>query len=1035
MLQKFQYSKPQNGYPEWNNNPEIFQLNRMKAHVQIMNYDTLEKAIEGHRYSSNNIMSLNGKWKFSFAENPDKKEDSFYKEEYNTEKWDEIEVPSNWQLKGYDYPQYTDSTYPWVLKENIEAPFAPTKYNPVGSYVKYLTVPKEWDGGPVYINFQGVESAFYVWLNGDFLGYSEDSFSPSEFDITPYLREGENKLAVEVYRWSDASWLEDQDFWRLCGIFRDVYIYSVPDIHIYDYFVLGDLDENYENGMLKIKINIKNYFGRVEHDLSLEAKLYDENNGLLFSHNVSLSKEELDKIQMNKIIENPKKWSAEIPNLYTLVLSLKDRNENIIQRESCKIGFRKFEIKDNIMKINGRRIVFKGVNRHEFSCIKGRAIGYEEMLQDIKIMKRFNINAVRTSHYPNNPLWYELCDKFGLYVIDETNLETHGTWEPFQETELKTLPGSKSEWTGAVIDRANSMVERDKNHPSIVIWSLGNESFGGDNFIKMHDFIKEKDPSRIVHYEGIVHYRKSGAASDIESQMYTSPMKVEEYATRNPKKPFILCEYSHAMGNSCGNLYKYTELTDKYEILQGGFIWDFIDQAILAKNSKGEEYLAYGGDFGDSPNSGNFCGNGIIFADRTLTPKIYEVKKCYENIHFTNIDILKGKIKIENKNLFINTTGYDFLWKIYKDGIVINLEKENYNVKPNSSLEVTLPLNLPKLKNLKEEYILEVSFALKADTKWAKKGHEVAFQQFILPIEVKREEVQCKYQGLIDIKEDENKIYVEVEEFSLVINKNNGNMESYIYDNIEFIKESPVPNFWRAVTDNDRGNKLDERCRVWRKAALSRKLISFTIKENKDNILISEKFILPEVASSICKITFTIFNDGTIEIRQDLIPKRLLPEIPEIGMMFILKEEFQNITWYGRGPFDNYWDRNLSEKIGIYEGKVGKMFVPYLKPQECGNRTEVRWFKLEDKDGNGLIVQAEAPIEFNALPYTPYEIEESNHNYELPKIDKTVLRINYKQMGIGGDDSWHAKTHPDFTLYANRSYSFSFTLKGYKTIK
>src|SRR5690625_2446224 len=623
-LEKFTYTPPENGYPEWNNNPEIFQLNRVDAHATLMPYLTVGDALKGKRDQSPFFQSLNGQWKFAFAETPDKRITNFYEDDFDHSEWDKIKVPSNWQLQGYDYPQYTNSRYPWEDTEYINLPVAPTKYNPVCQYVTTFTVPENWKRQPVFINFQGVESAFYVWLNGDLVGYSEDTFTPAEFDLTPYLIDGENKLAVEVYRWSDASWLEDQDFWRMSGIFRDVYLYSTPNIHIRDFSVITDLDDQYEDADLKIKAEITNYYEIQSEGITFQAMLYDKNHEAVFDEPIELqidvNQTDSLHIETSKFVKNPLKWSAEQPHLYTLVLGLVDATGNILETESCKVGFRTFEIKDGLMKMNGERIVFKGVNRHEFTADKGRAVDYEDMVHDIKLMKKYNINAVRTSHYPNHPLWYELCDEYGLYVIDEVNLETHGTWRYGQKEEEDTIPGSKPEWTENVLDRCNSMFQRDKNHPSIVIWSLGNESFGGDNFLTMHRFFKENDSTRLVHYEGVFHYRASETASDIESTMYINPYGMEKYGiqaeqSEEPMKPYVICEYAHSMGNSTGNLYKYTELFDEYDILQGGFIWDWKDQALKTETEDGIEYLAYGGAFGESPHDGNFSGDGIIFAD------------------------------------------------------------------------------------------------------------------------------------------------------------------------------------------------------------------------------------------------------------------------------------------------------------------------------------------------------------------------------------------------------------------------------------
>lgn len=1040
MLKKFNYTPPKNGYPEWNNNPEIFQINRMEAHATLMPFDSVEEALKGKRTESMHYLSLNGDWKFSFAKTPEERIKNFYEKDFDCSNWNEIKVPGHWQLQGYDYPQYTNVRYPWENTEPLEPPYAPIVYNPVGSYIRTFEVPESWNGKPVYISFQGVESAFYLWVNGEIVGYSEDTFTPAEFDITPYLIQGENKLAVEVYRWCDASWLEDQDFWRMSGIFRDVYLFSTPEAHIYDFSVVTDLDDNYENAKFKIKAKVINYYEKPLGTVTVEAELYDNAGNKVLTEPI-IMKGNLDEnysinLEGEAYVERPLKWSAEQPNLYTVVLSLKDMDGSLIEAESCKVGFRRFEIKDGLMKINGQRIVFKGVNRHEFSADKGRAIGYQEMLKDVKLMKEFNINAVRTSHYPNNVLWYELCDEYGLYVIDETNLETHGSWRyGVKEEESGVVPGSKPEWTGAVIDRCNSMLQRDKNHPSVVIWSLGNEAWGGDNFIKMHDFLKEKDPTRVIHYEGIFHARAWEAASDIESQMYTRVEQVEAYAKNSPRKPFILCEYSHAMGNSCGNLFKYWDLFEKYPVLQGGFIWDWIDQAIRTKTADGTEYLAYGGDFNEPRHDGNFCGNGIIFADRNISPKIFEVKKCYQNVKFEAMDLKTGKIRVHNKFLFTNLKEYELIWDIMQDGNKVLEGSLVLEVEPNDCMGVNLGYNLPEVESIDEEYILTVSLKTKQDYLWALRGHEIAFEQFILPVQAGETKLEYVDENKLNLLIDQNIVKVIGEDFVVGFNKRNGNMYSYVYKGVELIKEAPVPNFWRPYTDNDMGNKLQERCSVWRQASQNREKISMNIKDSIKHVEIEVKYLLKTVEDSICKVKYTVTGDGEVNINQVLIPGERLLEIPEIGMMLEMDKSFENLEWYGRGPHENYWDKATGAKIGIYRGKVEEQMVPYLRPQECGNKTDVRWVTITNGNGIGLLVKGNPLMEVNALPYTPFEIEASDHAYKLPESNKVALRINHKQMGVGGDDSWGAKTHTEFTLFANRSYEYSYSLRGWEELK
>lgn len=1036
MSGKFQYVPPKNGYPEWNNNPEIFELNRMKAHATLMPYASVEEALKGDRAASSYNVSLNGTWKFSFAETADKRIKEFYETGYDVGGWADIQVPGHWQLQGYDYPQYTNIKYPWEGKEEIQPPFAPTQYNPVGSYVRTFTVPDAWRGQPVYISFQGVESAFYVWVNGDLVGYSEDTFTPAEFDLTPYLQEGENKLAVEVYRWCDASWLEDQDFWRMSGIFRDVYLYSTPKAHVYDFFVTADLDDEYRDGRLSVKAAVTSAFGEKLGSHTLEAVLYGLDGLPMLP---PLAAEVLpdsaagSEVRLSADVPNPLQWSAELPNLYTLVLSLKDSGGALVEAVSCRVGFRRIELKDGLMQINGKRILFKGVNRHEFSADRGRSVTYEDMVADIKLMKAFNVNAVRTSHYPNQPVWYDLCEEYGLYVINETNLETHGSWTYMQEEESPTtVPGSKTEWTANVLDRANSVLQRDKNHPSVIIWSLGNESWGGDNFVKMHDFFRENDPTRLVHYEGITQARKWESASDIESQMYTPPAKVEEYARNKPKKPFILCEYSHAMGNSCGNLFKYWELFEKYPILQGAFIWDWIDQAIRAKTPDGAEYLAYGGDFGDTPNDGNFCGNGLIFADRTVTPKLHEVKKCYQSAKFEAMNAAEGRFRVTNGYLFTNLNAYKLNWRLDMNGEKVREGTAAFDAAPGEQAELKLGLQLPKTAAAGEEYVLTLSLTEKQDTPWANAGHEVAFEQFVLPMrtEVTVASPALASQSPLQTEESDTGFTAAGDGFSVAFDKRTGALTSYAVAGVELLRAAPAPNFWRAYTDNDKGNQLHVRSATWREAGAERELLSLGIVSYYDRAEIEAEYRLPTSSPSFCKVTYTVHGNGLIRVREELAPGDALPEIPEVGMLLVLDGSLQRLRWYGKGPFENHWDRDKAAKLAIHEGAVAEQFVPYLRPQECGNKTGVRWAELTRGDGIGLRVEGLPTVELNALPYTPAELEAHDHVYKLPPSGKVALRVNYRQMGVGGDDSWGARAHPEFTLFANRPYAFEFTLRG-----
>lgn len=1044
MRKKLVHTPPANGYPEWNNNPETFQVNRLPAHANMVAFPTIEEALSNEFTSSPWYQTLNGSWKFSFAETPEQRIASFYEAGYDASNWDEIAVPSNWQLQGYDYPHYTNMTYPWVEREpELKPPFAPATYNPVGSYIRTFTVPADWKDRPVLLHFEGVESAFYVWVNGELVGYSEDTFTPAEFDITAYLTEGENKLAVEVYRWCDASWLENQDFWRLSGIFRGVYLHSPSPVQIADFFVRTELDDALQNAELQLDVKLYNHnAGQQVEGLTVQAQLYDAERKLVLDQplaaEVSFANEEEITLHLSTPVVNPLLWSAETPNLYTLVLSIQNTSGETVEAVRTRVGFRRFEIKDGLMKINGKRIVFKGVNRHEFSPDSGRAIGREDMIRDIELMKAYNVNAVRTSHYPNQTLWYELCDEYGLYVIDETNLETHGTWYYGQkEMNDDNIPASKPEWRDNVIDRCNSMFQRDKNHASIIIWSLGNESFGGDNFIAMYDYLKQADPTRLVHYEGTYHYRPTDSASDIESTMYISPNDIEQYARmKGDKKPYIICEYSHAMGNSCGGLHLYWEMFDKYEILQGAFIWDWVDQSIRTKTADGIEYLAYGGDFGESPHDGNFCGNGLILADKTVTPKLEEVKKCYQNVRMQALNLQTGLVRITNHFLFTDLNEYALAWTLSHNGVSVEKGHLDIAAQPGESVEVHIPYT--PSSDLYTEAVLTVSLETKKATKWAEAGHEIGWEQFVVSPRLRA--IQQPVAGASDALQVEELqdggLKVNAGEVSISFSSVTGALTSYQINSQEQLLAPARANFWRAMTDNDLGNKLNERAAFWRDAHATNKLIRFEHHTDAQGCHVTTDYTWDASPGSTLSITYHIKPNSELEISQTLVSGAGLPELPEFGMLFELKDSLDTISWYGRGPHDNYIDRQTSAPLGYYTGAVRDQFVPYLKPQECGNKTDVRYAEITSAVGEdaakgsiGLHFEANAPFEINALPWSPEELEANDHVYKLPVSSHTIARINYMQMGVGGDDSWSARTHPEYTLQANRPYHFKFTVR------
>jgi beta-galactosidase len=1042
-----QSPRTQNGYPEWNNNPDIFEVNREQAHAALMPYDTFEEAMKCDINASGRVISLNGMWKFHLSANPSKRPFEFYKSNPDSLSWENIAVPSCWQFEGYDYPHYVNIAYPWEGRDDIDPPFAPERYNPVGSYARKLDIPGNWQGDSIYISFQGVESAFYVWVNGEFVGYSEDSYTPADFNITPYVRTGENSVAVEVYRWSDGSWLEDQDTWRLSGIFRDVFVYATPVCHISDFWAVPFLDDDYRDAELKIRAHIVRSDVHMD-EVILNAALYDSScrlvPGCQLEAAVKYAGDSCD-IELAARVDNPAKWSAEKPELYTLVLSLKT-NEIIHEYVSCHVGFRSFEIKEGLMLINGRRIIFKGVNRHEFNTDRGRAVTSEDMLKDITLMKTYNINAVRTSHYPSHPYWYDLCDRYGIYVIDENNLETHGSWKYGQETDEGAIPGSDPQWTAAVLDRVNSMFQRDKNHPSVLIWSLGNESFGGDNFIKMYDFLKEKDTTRLVHYEGVSRYRLSDKATDIESRMYPNVRDAIDYVANMHLKPYIMCEYAHAMGNSCGNLYKYTEMFENYPGAQGGFVWDWMDRAIRRVKPDGTEFYAYGGDFGEWQHDGNYCGDGLLFSDRSVTPKLPEVKKCYQNADFEAIDIPRGKISIKNKAAFTDLSDYILAWSVVHNNKTLFSGTAEISAAPGTKTEVGLDYDASDIKG---EWFLNVQLVLRNDTLWAKKGHIAAGEQFVSnryqwreisdarkpAIEERRPDME-EPKPTIDLRTTYGVIIVKGDRFELKISNRNGELYSYEYDGLQMLKSPVKLNFWRPGTDNDRGNYLPVRCATWKAAGLAANQrntkVSGIRKIDESTVEIIVEYNLPTTVVTRCRIIYTISGDGRVRIDYTLKPGDNLPEIPEVGLLFTLPADFNRIQWYGRGPHENYIDRLKSADVAVYDASIAEQMTPYLRPQECGNKVEVRWASIYGSKPCALIFEGLPVIEINALPYLPDEIEASSHQCNLPATDKTVVRVNYRQMGIGGDNAWGAATHEEYLLKSGREYSYSFIFKADK---
>ena len=1001
---------------------QYFKDGRMDAHSDHTYYRDGEEAQEkatSFRYD------LNGIWKFHYARNYGSAISGFEKEEYCCRDWDDIRVPAHIQMEGYDAPQYANVQYPWEGHEDIHPGEIPEHFNPVASYVKYFEVPEEMQGKRLFISFQGAESGIALWLNGQFVGYSEDSFTPSEFELTEYVKEGENKLAAQVFKWTASSWCEDQDFYRFSGIYRDVYLYTVPEVHVYDLQIRAIPDETLSAAALEIRTNT---WGKGSVKITLS-----KNGETVIKDEKALDGEEIYSWK----VEDPVLWSAEDPQLYDLVLEVYNEAGELQEVIPQKVGFRRFEMKDGIMTLNGKRIVFKGVNRHEFSSVSGRHVSEEELRKDLKTMKQNNINAIRTCHYPDASMIYELCDEYGIYMIDETNLESHGSWDVAEFTKDYTyvVPHDKPEWLDMMLDRANSMYQRDKNHAAILIWSCGNESFGGKDIFEMSQFFHKADPTRLVHYEGVCHDRRYNDTSDMESQMYPSVEAIKEFLAKDSSKPFICCEYTHAMGNSCGAMHKYTDLTDTEPKYQGGFIWDYIDQSIYKKDRYGKEFQAYGGDFGERPTDYNFSGNGIAYGgNRDASPKMQEVKFNYQNI---TAEVSADSVKVINKNLFVNTDIFDCKVTVAKNGKVIRRASLATSVAPLSEKTYVLPLAKEEKPG---EYTVTVSFHLKEDKAWAEAGHEVAFGQYVYKIEEPKK--TCP-EGAKVIRSTHN-IGVRGAHFEVLFSVLNGGLVSYKYAGKEMIEAIPKPNFWRAPTDNDCGNLMGMRYGQWKIASMYLSHKDFRkgpygpsnipeVEVNEKTVKVTYTYLMPTTPLSECRLSYEVFGDGRVKTTLAYDPVKELGDMPEFGVIFKFNADYNRVEWYGLGEAETYSDRKKGAKLGIYANMVADNIARYMVPQECGAKEEVRWAKVTDRKGRGMLFEMDennGPMMFSALPYTPHEMENAMHPYELPEVHYTVVRVAKDQMGIGGDDSWGARTHEEYLLKTDKKMEFSFVFKG-----
>jgi beta-galactosidase len=1021
---------------DWENQA-VFEINREAPRAWFIPFQTMKEAQGEDIWASGLIQSLNGPWQFHLSQNPGQRPYYFFMDDYDTQEWDTIPVPSNWEMEAYDYPIYTNVKFP----HEKNPPFMQKHYNPVGSYKRSFTIPPEWKDMEIFLHLGALSSAMYIWINETQVGYSEDSKTPAEFNITPYLHPGQNSLAVEVYKWSDASYLEDQDFWRLGGITRDVFLMARNPQHIRDFRVYAGLDDSYSDGILRLGVEVVGPEMGKKGSLSLQTRLMDEQGKVIMDETRALTLAgEMEEVIFEKTLPSVRQWSAEIPNLYKLQLTLKDEHGAEIETIQQDVGFRMVEIRDGKLHVNGRYVYLKGANLHEHHDVKGHVVDEATMLKDILLMKSHNLNAVRTSHYPQPERWYELCNIYGLYLVDEANIESHGMGYG------KESLAKDSTWMAAHLFRTRNMFERDKNQASVIIWSLGNEAGNGINFKATYDYLKKKDSSRPVQYEQ-AHLQEN---TDIICPMYMSIERMEKYALSEngkPSRPLIQCEYAHAMGNSLGNFQDYWDVIEKYDALQGGFIWDWVDQGILVRTEDGQEYWAYGGDFGpdDVPSDGNFCLNGIVNPDRGIKPALLEVKKVYQNIGFTGVDLEIGILEIQNKHAFLNLDQFNFEWKIRSNGETLQQGViENLELPPGKKSRINLAYQFDPQG--KQEYFLNIEASLKSSAGLLKEGIVLAREQFQLPY-LGEETARMHEMPALELLENETDITVSGSNFLIRFDPVQGEMTAFRYEGEELLLQGPVPNFWRAPIDNDLGNYNYKRAGVWRNAGPDRELSAVEVlRDDPGQVRILFAFNLKDAeGKSMARYNsvYTVNGLGEVSISNDMeMIVEKFPDLPRFGMNMIMPVAFDRLSWLGRGPHESYWDRKTSAFVDIYSASVADQYWPYIRPQENGNKEDVRWLALTNAAGTGIIFRGKPLINFSTHHMLMEDFESTErtdgrqssgvkplqrHTIDVVPRELTSVNIDYKQMGVGGDNSWGARTHPEYRLSDNK-YSYTFRM-------
>ncbi len=1036
-------------------NPLITSINRQPARATAYSYKTVEAALEGNRDKSRLLM-LNGTWDFNFAPNLQQAPKAFYETEVSG--WETIEVPSNWELKGYDIPIYKSAVYPF---RPVNPPHVPKEENGVGSYQHKFTVPTDWKDLTVTLHFGAVSSAFQVWLNGEFVGYGEDSFLPSEFIISPYLKEGENILSVRVLRYSDGAYLEDQDHWRLSGIQREVFIMAEPKLRIKDFFYQTKLDKNYQDAVFELRPTLENLTGAAIQNQTFEFQLYDANQIPLFekpiaTHVAALINESyprLDNVRFGffeEPIKNPLKWSAEAPNLYTLLLTLKDEKGNIMEVKSCKIGFRSIEFsKENgKLLVNGKETYIFGVNRHDHHPVRGKALTRKDIESDLKTIKQFNFNAIRTSHYPNDPYLYDLCDQYGIMVMDEANLETHG---------LGGKLSNDSQWTHAYLERMTRMVARDKNHPSVIFWSLGNEAGKGPNHAAMAGWVHDFDITRPVHYEPAQGNPRLENYIDPKDPKYPKPVD-HAHRFENPQdepyvdvisrfypgvftpkflvdqkadtRPILFVEYAHSMGNSTGNL---KELWDEFFSLPriiGGFIWDFKDQGLLKTDQQtGQQYYAYGGDFGEQLHDGNFCINGIVASDGRPKAAMFENKWVYQPV---SCSLVENQLKVTNRNAVKSLADLIPELTLSVNGKILNKRVlAPLQIKPGETALIDWTSYFPNYK-FNGEVFVDIQFKLSHDTPWAKKGFTVAQDQFLVSKKKAFDPIITQEPSLI-VEENEKQFIISSDRLELKFSKVNGALSSYVFNGAEQLYAPLIPNFTRPLTDNDKkGWKPHKVLAPWY-AAVPR-LESMKIENSKGEFRILSSY---EVIKDSAQVTvaYTVGSNGVVKVDYQLNAAASLPNIPKIGMQIGIKDDYRTVSWYGKGLYENYIDRNHGFPVACYSLSLSDFMEPYVNPQENGNRTDVRWMALTTSNTNSgmLVVADNQPLSMSVWPYTKENIEKAKHTYELKESGFLTLNVDLLQMGVGGNDSWSSVSAPiEKYQIPSKDYSYSFYLMPFK---